>query len=102
MVKLSKLETEKKINEFFKNIKNKTSNDIKKIKKLAMHHHISLNKYKKLFCSGCFSVFNKDNSETRMKKGFKIIKCKRCNKIKRINLNNYFFENNSNNVNNNE
>lgn len=75
---LSKTEAQKKIRDFFLDIKNKTPKEIKKIKRLAMHYHISLNKYKKLYCKKCFSVFNYKNSEIRIKRGFKIVRCREC------------------------
>ena len=76
--KLSKQESEKKINEFFVNIKDKKPNEIKKIKKLAMRYNIKLKDKKKLFCKRCFSVFNSRNTEIRIRKGFKVVKCKNC------------------------
>ena len=83
---LSKTEVQKKIRYFFLNIKNKTSKESKKIKRLSMQYHISLNEYKKLYCKKCFSVFNSENSEIRIKKGFNIVKCKKCRYIKRNKL----------------
>lgn len=80
---LSKTESQKKIRDFFLELKDKTPKEIKKIKRLAMHYHISLNKYKKLYCKKCFSVFNSKNSEIRIKKEFKIVRCKECGNIKR-------------------
>lgn len=79
---LSKTEAKEKIEEFFKNLKEKKPEQIKKIKRLAMHYHISLNQYKRLYCKKCYSVFNSLNSETRIKKRFKTIKCKNCGNIK--------------------
>ena len=40
--KLSKTEAKKEIEEFFKDIKNKSTEEVKKIKKLAMKHSIKL------------------------------------------------------------
>jgi RNase P subunit RPR2 len=67
--------------------KNSNSNEIRKIKKLAMGKNIKLGASKKLFCRMCCSLFNSNNSKVRIKKGFKIIKCKKCNKISRYKLN---------------
>ncbi len=78
---LSKKEAKEKIENFFKNTKDKIPKDVKKMKRLAMHHHISLNVYKKLYCKKCFSIFNSNNSEIRLKSGFKIIRCMECDKI---------------------
>ena len=72
----SKRETEKQIKEFFKDIKNKTPKEVKKIKKLAMRHSIKLGDFKKKFCKKCFTPYL--NPEIRIKKGFKIVKCKNC------------------------
>ncbi len=41
---------------------------------------------KKLCCKKCLSLFNSKNSQTRIKKGFKTIKCLECGNIKRIKL----------------
>ena len=84
--KLSKQEAQKKIEDFFSNLKNKTPEQIKKIKRLAMHYHISLHNYKKLYCKKCYSVFNSENSEIRIRKGFKTRKCKMCGVISRSNI----------------
>lgn len=81
--KTSKQDSIKKIEEFFNNIKNKTPKEIKKIKRLAMRHNIKLGNKKRLFCKKCFSVFNSSNSETRIKSGFKVIKCKKCGNVQR-------------------
>lgn len=81
--KLSKQETEKKINEIFS--QNPSSKEIKKIKKLAMSRNIKLGELRKKFCKKCYFLFNSKNSETRVKKGFKIIKCK-CGYISRYKL----------------
>ncbi|MEK6884035.1 MAG: hypothetical protein AABY22_30680 [Nanoarchaeota archaeon] len=81
--KISKQEAVRKIDDFFSNLDRKTGKEIKKIKRFSMHYHISLNKYKSLYCKKCFSVFNAGNSEIRIKKGFKIVKCKKCGNIQR-------------------
>ncbi len=83
---LSKSEAKEKIEKFFNNLDNKSAKEIKKIKRLAMHHHVSLNVYKKNYCGKCFSVFNSINSEIRIKGGFKIVKCKKCGRINRFKL----------------
>jgi len=81
--KLSKQETEKKINEIFSN--NPNLEEIKKTKKLAMSKNIKLGKLRKKFCKKCCSLFNSNNSKIRIKKGFKIIKCK-CGYISRYKI----------------
>ena len=83
MKKFPKKEAEKQIKEFFKNLKGKNPCEIKKIKKLAMRHNIKLREKRKLFCKKCYTVFNTSNSETRIKKGKKTIKCKNCDYVNR-------------------
>jgi RNase P subunit RPR2 len=82
--KLSKKEIEEEIIKVFS--KNSDSNEIKKIKKLAMSKNIKLGKLKSKFCKKCYSMFDSKNSEVRIKKGFKIIKCKNCKHISRYKL----------------
>ena len=56
-------------------------------KKIAMRHNIKIpGKLKKTYCNRCFSLFNAKNSLTRIKKGFKTIKCLECNSYKRIKI----------------
>ena len=83
--KLSKQESEKKINEFFVNIKDKKPNEIKKIKKLAMRNNIKLKDKKKLFCKKCFSL--KINTIT-IKKKIKRVKCENCKSVFRFRIKN--------------
>ena len=77
---LSKQETENIIKETF--FGNPTPKEIKKAKRLAMNKKIRLGELRKKFCKKCYSLFNSKNSEIRIKKGFKIIKCK-CGNISR-------------------
>jgi len=83
--KVSKSEAEKQIEEFFKNIKNKTPAEIKKIKKLAMSKRIRLKDKRKTFCKYCLHPFS-GAEKIRIKKGRKIIVCKNCGKISRWKL----------------
>ena len=78
----SKTELQKEINEFFSDMQNKTSNGIKKIKKLAMNKKISLKPFKKYFCKYCLAPFS-GNEKARIKNGTKSIECKDCKKISR-------------------
>ena len=55
MKKLSKTEARKEIEEFFKDVKNKSPKEIKKIKKFAMKNSIKLGDKRKKFCKKCFS-----------------------------------------------
>ena len=79
--KLSIKETEDKIKKTFSDFP--TPNEIKKAKKLAMSKNIKLSVLKKKFCKKCYSLFSPENSEIRIKKGFKIIRCKGCGNISR-------------------
>jgi len=84
MKKISRLETEKEIKEFFENIKNKVPKDIKKIKKLAMSHNIQLKELRKKFCKKCYS----SNLKIKGIKGkIKTIECKNCGNLMKWKLN---------------
>ncbi len=82
--KLSKQEIQGKINESFS--KTPSPQEIKKLKKLAMSKNLKLGDYKKKFCKNCCSLFNLNNTEIRIKKGFKVIRCKNCRHISRHKL----------------
>jgi len=82
--KLSKPETEQKIQEIFAN--NPSPKEIKKARTLAMSRNIKLGILKKKFCKKCCSFFNSKNSEIRIKKTLKTITCKECNHISRYKL----------------
>ena len=82
--KISKQEAEKQIKESFSS--NPTPQQIQKIKKLAMNKKISIKPYRKKFCKKCLTFFTPINSEIRIKKPHKIIKCKNCNQINRFNI----------------
>jgi len=88
MEKLTKKEAERKIESFFKKLKNKTPKEIKKIKKLAMRNNIKVGEKRKLFCKKCNIIFNSKNSKTRIKRGRKIILCNKCGQISRWKLKN--------------
>jgi RNase P subunit RPR2 len=81
---LSKFEIFDKIKQTFAN--NPASEEIKKLKKLAMSKNIRLTEYKKLYCKRCYSLFKSSNSKIRIKKPYKIIKCKNCGFIGRYKL----------------
>lgn len=75
MKKTSKKEAEKEIEEFFKNIKDKTPKEIKKIKRLAMHHNIKLKDKREKFCKKCYSP----NLKTKTTKNkTKTVECQNC------------------------
>ncbi len=81
MRKLTKSEAEKEIEEFFKNLQEKTPEEIKKVRILAAKHNIKLGQLKKRFCKKCYSFFK--NSEIRIRAGKKIVKCKNCGYVGR-------------------
>lgn len=78
---LSREESEKEIEEFFKDIKKKAPKEIKKIKRFAMSRNVPLKEKRKLFCGKCFvpHVVN----HIKIKKGFKTLVCENCGHISR-------------------
>jgi len=84
--KLSKKEVQEQVNKIF-SLKNPIAQQIKKAKKLASSKNIKLGNLKRKFCKKCFTFFTTNNNEIRIKKPFKIIKCKNCNHISRYKLN---------------
>jgi RNase P subunit RPR2 len=83
MKKLSKEETKKEVEEFFKNIRKKNPKEIKKIKKLAMSYNIKIKDKRRLFCKKCFSP----NIKTLgIKNDFKRIQCESCKNISRYKI----------------
>ena len=84
--KISKTETQNKIEEFFSNIKNKSPKEIKKIKRLAMNKKISLKEERELFCKKCLTPYS-GKEKIRIKNNSKIIECKNCKVLNRIKLN---------------
>ncbi|MEK6906368.1 MAG: hypothetical protein AABW81_01965 [Nanoarchaeota archaeon] len=83
--KISKAETKDKIDEFFKEIKNKSPKEIKKIKKLGMKHNISLKEKRKDFCKKCFMPYK--NPKIRINNKIKSVTCKNCGLISRWKMN---------------
>lgn len=80
--KFSKSEAKVEIEEFFREIKEKTPKEIKKIKRLAMNFKISLKEKRKLYCSKCFNAYS-GNEKIRIKNGIKSIVCEKCENISR-------------------
>ena len=80
----SKFPIQNQIEEFFKNVKDKSPKEIKKIKLLAMSKNIALKEKRKLFCGKCFSVYK--NPKIRIRKGIKNIACENCRNIARWRL----------------
>jgi|TARA_Y100000034_G_scaffold31485_1_gene38491 RNase P subunit RPR2 len=79
--KSSKSEIKKQIQEFFLDIKNKSSNDVKKIKRIAMSQNIPLKETRKKFCKKCFVPYK--NPKIRIKNKIKIITCENCDYVSR-------------------
>ncbi len=69
-----KQEAKQTIDEFFRR-ENFKSEEVKKIKRLAMKFNIKLGVYRKLFCKKCLS---KLKGRIRIKKNYKTIECTNC------------------------
>jgi len=82
--KLSKSEIEEQIKTIFS--RKPTPKEIKKAKRLAMSKNIKLGDLRKKFCKKCLVMFDSGNSEIKIKKGMKIIKCKNCGNISRYRI----------------
>jgi len=82
MKKLSKTETENKIKYFFEDIKNKSAEDVKKMKRLAMSQSISLKELKKKFCKKCLAPYS-GKEKIRIKDKIKAVTCNKCGCISR-------------------
>lgn len=78
---ISKTEAREQIEEFFKDIKNKSLKEIRKIKKVAMNYKIPLEEKRKLFCKKCLTPYK--NSKTRIKNKIIIKTCENCWKVSR-------------------
>ncbi len=82
---ISKTEAKERIEEFFENLKDKESKDIKKIKRLAMAYNIKLGKKKKYFCKKCLNPYN--DSSIRVKDRIIKITCGKCGNVSRWKIN---------------
>jgi len=85
--KLSKEETELEINKIFSKKPFPSPREVKKSKRLAMSKNIKLGDLRKKFCKKCLTFFQPSNSEIRIKKSFKAIKCKNCGYVSRYKMN---------------
>ena len=74
---LSKSEAQKQIEEFFHHIKNKKSEEVKKIKKFAMSYSIKLGERRKTFCKKCFHPYI--DPSIRIKNDKISLTCEFCN-----------------------
>ena len=79
-MKLKKKEAEERIKQFFKDIRKKKPEEVRKIKRLAMHFNIKLGAYRKKFCKYCFSPRLKVES---VKNKVKVIVCENCGRKSR-------------------
>ena len=84
MKKLSKTEARDHIHEFFQDIKNKSPEEIRKVKRLEMHHKIPLKEKRKQFCKKCFSTYKK--SKIRIRNKIKSITCENCGYVVRYRI----------------
>lgn len=84
-IKLSRSEAEKQIKDFFKDIKEKTPEEIKKIKRLSANKKVSIKRYRNLFCKNCLSPFL-GHEKIRIKEDMKSVECLNCKKINRIKI----------------
>lgn len=72
--KLSKQQAQQKIEEFFQK-HSLTSEEVKKIKRLAMKFNIKLFPYKKYFCKSCLHSLK---GKIRISRTHKTIECQNC------------------------
>ena len=82
--RLTREEIEEQIKDIFS--KHPSPKEIKKAKRIAMSKNIKLTSYKKKFCKKCFNLYTLKNSELRIKKPLKIIKCRNCGYVSRYGL----------------
>ena len=69
---ISKKQAEQNIKDFFLDVKNKNSKQVKKIKSLAMNKKILLKEKRKLFCQKCLAPYS-GKEKIRIKKEIKSI-----------------------------
>ncbi len=81
MKKIPKKEAKNQIEFFFKNIKDKSPEEVKKIKRLAMSQSIPLKEKRKLFCKKCLMPYIEP--KIRIKNKVKNITCEKCGYISR-------------------
>ena len=82
---MSKTNAQEKIKEFFKEIRNKTPKEVKKIKRLAMNKKIPLKEERKLFCKKCLTPYY-GKEKIRIKKRRKSVECGDCGFVARWEL----------------
>ena len=74
-IKISRKESLKKIKEFFEK-ENFSSEEVKKIKRLAMSRNIQLGVYRKRFCKKCLSDLK--NGKIKITRFYRSIECTEC------------------------
>lgn len=82
MKKPSKKEAEERIKEFFLNIKNKTPDEVKKMKKLSMRFGLKLGDLRKKFCKKCLYPYS-GKEKIRIKNKMKSVECENCENTNR-------------------
>lgn len=82
MKNIARTEAKEKIEEFFKDIKNKNLKNVKKIKRVSMKYKILLKEKRKLFCKKCLMPFS-GKEKIRIKNNIKSIKCGKCEYVNR-------------------
>lgn len=78
LVDMGKEETKEKIEKFFKG--RHESEEVRKIRKLAMANQIKLGEKRKLFCKRCNSM---ELKVLGVKRGIKRVMCRKCDSISR-------------------
>lgn len=78
---MSKKDAQAQIEVFFSHIKNKTPQEIKKMKRLAMSHNISLKNKRKTFCKKCLHPYVE--TSIRIKNGKISVVCESCGYVAR-------------------
>lgn len=86
MKKIPRFEAIKGIEEFFKDITERTPKEIKKIKRLARSINFPIKELRKIFCKKCFTPYK--NPKIRVKNKIKTIICNNCNYLSRYKLKN--------------
>ena len=84
MKKLSKTDAKEHINKFFQDIKNKSPEEVQKIKRLAMRHKIPLRERRKNLCKKCLTPYK--NPKIRIKRKMKTITCENCGYVARYRI----------------
>ena len=83
-IKNSKTEVQKQIHEFFLNINDKTGEELKGVKRLAMKFKIPLKEKRRLFCKKCLMPYK--TPKIRIKKNVKSVVCENCGYVSRLKI----------------